>query len=401
MTDQAPTPGRTRIRGALTAFVLTAALFGVSGPALSDSEPTRAADGTASAGFPAAHVAATATDSLPTPILIQGVDLHDVTIKKFDDTYYMYGSMYGCGYQWYVSGTPWCGLGVSTAPSLQGPWTAPAALFNPNSLDPWSKRSWQETCGGTGQGCFNPRMIQRTGWGSNDGVFVLWFNAPRHYSDSNANAYNVMGCAGPAGPCGPGVTPNGSYNKPVLSVCAGNGDYGIIERPSTRPAIVCSMPGATQLNLEELNYSGSGGTGQGVRKVAGMDGTVEGPGGWWDETTQRYILTFSDQGCGYCAGTPAGYATSTTLYSGWSAPGNVGWGAPDFARRMFSGASCGGQPRTVTVIDGQPWQIIDLWLGIRNETAADTLLAPLSYTPTTGTPGDGTVWVPPVSMPCT
>jgi hypothetical protein len=368
-----------RIRVALAALLLTlAALVGAAPTAATETVPT----------------AATA------PVLIEGVDLHDATIRKAGDTYYMYGSMYACGYEWYVNGTPWCGFGVSTAPSLSGPWSKPRLLFDPNSQDPWSKRSWQETCGGTGQGCFNPRMIVRSGWGYNDNVPILWFNAPRHYSDSNANAYNVMGCASLTGPCGPGVTPNGSYNKPTLSVCAGNGDFGIIERPATRPAIVCSMPGSTQLNLEELNYSGSGGTGQGVRQVAGMDGPIEGPGGWWDETAQRWVLTYSDQGCGYCAGTPIGYATSTGLYSGWTAPGNVGWGAPDWSRRDFSSASCGGQPRTVTVLDGQPWQVIDLWVGQRNETQADTLLVPLNYQPTLGSPGDGRPWTPPLSLTC-
>jgi hypothetical protein len=347
----------------------------------------------------APSAAKTAPTAATAPVLIEGVDLHDATIKKYGDTYYMYGSMYGCGYEWYVSGTPWCGFGVSTAPSLEGPWSAPQLLFDPNSWDPWSKRSWQETCGGTGQGCFNPRMIQRTGWGPNDGVPILWFNAPRHTSDTNANAYNVMGCAGPAGPCGPGAQPNGSYTKPSLDICAGNGDFGMIEKPGDYPAIVCTRPGSTELRIQRLNWWGSGGqAGQGVSSV--VTGTVEGPGGWWDEASQRYVLTYSDEGCGYCAGTPAGYATSPSLLSGWTSPGNVGWGAPAWARRDFSSASCGGQPRTVTVLDGQPWLIIDLWLGTRNETAADTLLTPLTYTPTTGAPGDGRPWIPPVSYSC-
>ncbi|HET6875562.1 MAG TPA: hypothetical protein VFH70_12320 [Acidimicrobiales bacterium] len=381
-------PARTRIGGLIAALALSAtALLAASGPATSDTET------------PAATASTTATTT--SPVLVQGVDLHDVTIRKAGDTYYMYGSMYACGYEWYVSGTPWCGFGVSTATSLSGPWSAPKRLFDPNSQDPWSKRSWQETCGGTGQGCFNPRMIVRSGWGYNDGVPILWFNAPRHYSDTGANAYNVMGCASLTGPCGPGVTPNGSYNKPSLTICSGNGDFGIIERPNTRPAIVCSMPGQNQLNLEELAYAGSNGDGTGVRKIAGMNGPIEGPGGWWDDTSQRWILTYSDQGCGYCAGTPVGYATAPSLYSGWTAPGNVGWGAPEWGRRIFSPNSCGGQPRTVTVLDGQPYQIIDLWRGTRNETTANLLITPLSYTPTSGTPGDGQPWIPPVSLSCT
>jgi hypothetical protein len=371
-----------RVRVLLAALVLTAAaLLGAgNAPAVSGPAPLTTA----------------------APVLISGVDLHDATIREIDGTYYMYGSMYGCGYQWYVPGTPWCGLGVSTATELQGPWTAPTLLFSPNSQDPWSKRSWQETCGGSGQGCFNPRMIQRTGWGGNDGVFILWFNAPRQYSDGAAHAYNAMGCNGPAGPCGPTAgAPHGSYNKPVLDVCSGNGDFGFIEPPAGRPALVCTMPAAAQLNIQELNWSGTGGnTGVGVVKVAAMDGPVEGPGGWWDAATSTYVLTFSDQGCGYCSGTPTGYALSPTLYSGWSTQGNVGWGAPDWGRRIFSPNSCGGQPRTVAVLEGRPWQIVDIWLGTRNEMNAGTLLSPLSYAPTTGAPGDGGVWVPPVSYSC-
>jgi hypothetical protein len=84
----------------------------------------------------------------------------------------------------------------------------------------------------------------------------------------------------------------------------------------------------------------------------------------------------------------------------WTAPGNVGWGAPANGRRLISGTSCGGQPRTVSVVDGIPYQGIDLWTGQRNETTAGLVLAPLAYTPTTGTPGDGQRWIPPVSYTC-
>lgn len=332
---------------------------------------------------------------------ITRLDLHDTTLKRFGDTYYLYGSMYACGYEWYIPGTPWCGFGVSTAPSSTGPWSAPQLLFNPSSTDPWSKRSWQQTCGGTGQGCFNPRMIQRTGWGADDGVFILWFNSPRHYSDTYANAYNAMGCAGPLGPCGPGAQPYGSYNKPGLAVCGGNGDFGIIDSgaPGGQPAIVCTQPGAAELRIEELDTWGANGTGTGVRRVAGLT-DVEGPGGWWDPVHQQYVLTYSNPGCGYCAGTGIGYATSPTLYAGWTAPVNVGFNPAPGGRRMFSATSCGGQPRTVTVLDGQAWQIIDLWLGTRNETAAPTHLVPLTYTPAKGAPGDGQVWLPPLRLDC-
>jgi hypothetical protein len=61
---------------------------------------------------------------------------------------------------------------------------------------------------------------------------------------------------------------------------------------------------------------------------------------------------------------------------------------------------CGGQARTVSVVNGIPYQGADMWQGTRNETNADVLLSPLSYAPTTGSPGDGHRWIPPVSYPC-
>ncbi|MGW0465575.1 hypothetical protein ACWDX6_09915 [Streptomyces sp. NPDC003027] len=343
------------------------------------------------------------TASRPKSFTISGVDLHDAQIVKFGRRYFMYGSMYGCGFQWYVRGTKWCGFGVSTAWKPQGPWSEPRPLFSPTSTDPSTLQSWQETCGRTGQGCFNPRMIRRKGWGEDDGAFILWFNAPRQYSMGARNAYNAMGCEGPVGPCGPEAgAPFGSYRKPDLDICRGNGDFGFIDSatPGARPALVCTRAGTAALSLQELDRWGTGGTpGRGVERVAGIS-RAEGPGGYWDPVHRRYVLTYSDHGCGYCAGTPIGYATAPSLYDGWSAPGNVGWGAPAFGRRAFHANSCGGQPRTVAVLDGRPWQIIDLWLGTRNEAGAATHLVPLSYAPTPGVPGDGQVWRPPLTLRC-
>lgn len=334
---------------------------------------------------------------------IDGLDLHDGTLLHLPDgRYAFYGTMYGCGYQWYVTGTPWCGFGVSTAPSLTGPWSPPTTLFSPSDQDPWSGLTWSAECGSTGQGCFNPRMIQRSGWGANDGVWILWFNSPIDYSRNKANAYNMMGCAGPTGPCGPGVTPYGSYHKPSLAVCSGNGDFGMITSGTSgqAPAIVCTMPGAAALNIEEIDKWGANGDGTGVRSVAGLS-SIEGPGGWWDLGTSQYVLTYSDPSCGYCSGTSTGYATAPSLYSGWTAPANLGFGQPLNGRRLIAATSCGGQPRTVSVVDGVPYQVLDTWTGSRNETGANTIVAPLTVTAPGGVAADGHPWTPPVTYPCT
>jgi hypothetical protein len=343
--------------------------------------------------------------AVPAPVTVAGVDLHDGMLAKFGPTYYLYGTEYACGFTWLQAGTPWCGFGVSTSTSLSGPWSTPTLLFSATDTDPWTGQSWQVECGSTGQGCFNPRMIQRTGWGSDDGVFILWFNSPIDYSRNHSNAYNALGCNGPAGPCGPSAgTPHGSYTKPSLYICSGNGDFGFIDSGTVgqTPAIVCTMAGATGLSVEQLNQWGVGGTGAGAHNVAGLSG-VEGPGGWYDAATGAYVLTYSDPECGYCTGAGAGYATASSLLGPYTAPINVAAAAPPATgRRDFSATSCGGQPRTVSVVDGVPYQGIDLWLGTPNETGAALHYEPLTYTPGTGTAGDGQLWRPALApLTCT
>ena len=211
-----------------------------------------------------------------------------------------------------------------------------------------------------------------------------------------------MGCTGPAGPCGPGAPTYGSYAKPSLNFCSGNGDFGIINSgtPGQAPAMICTMAGDASLSIEQLDYWGNGGSTSGAHNVAGLT-SIEGPGGWYDAASGQYVITFSDPGCGYCSGTATGYATASSLLGPYTSPTNVAAASPPVTgRRDISATSCGGQPRTVSVVDGQPYQGVDLWTGSRNETTAGVLYSPLTYTPTSNTPGDGQIWTPPVSYPC-
>ncbi|MFD0328056.1 hypothetical protein ACFQZC_07030 [Streptacidiphilus monticola] len=335
-----------------------------------------------------------------------GLDLHDGQIARFGDTYYAYGTEYRCGFRWGVHGTPFCGFGVSSAPALDGPWSRPRLLFSPRDVDTWRLsasrpgdygRSWNWVCGADGAGCFNPRMIRRSGWGSDDGVFLLWFNAPGDWNRYRANAYYAMGCNGPAGPCGHAAgPPHGSTTKPSLPHCAANGDFGVSLVPGGRPVLVCTCPGPDQkLAEEELNRWGTGSDGRGATGLAGLT-RVEGPGLYPDPATGTWILTYSDPACGYCSGTGTGYATAPGPLGPWTAPVNLAAAAPPpGGRRDLSATSCGGQPRTVSFVDGQAWQGIDLWTGNRNEAAAGWRMEPLVYVPTRGTAGDGRPWRPP------
>jgi len=333
----------------------------------------------------------TAEAVAPSSYNISGIDLHDGTIQKFGDTYYMYGTEYGCGFNWGVSNTHWCGFGVSTSTDMQN-WSTPKLLFSPNEIDPWTGTTWVTECGSTGAGCFNPRVIQRTGWGNNDGVYILWFNSPADTFRNGANAYNVMGGDTPTafGPVDGGA--HASYHKPSLYICADDGDFSLVARPGDTPVLLCSQG---SIKTEAIDRYGANGTGYGTSKTI-FPGSAEGEGAYYDPATGKYVMTFSDPQCGYCNGTQAGYATTPDLVHGpWSVQADVGFGQPNNGRRTFSVNSCGGQPRTVFVVDGQPYEWIDIWTGSRNETSATVQIEALSYTPHTSVPGRP--WAPEVS----
>lgn len=331
-------------------------------------------------------------------LVITGLDLHDGTVLKVGATYYLYGTEYGCGFQWRVHGTPFCGFGVSSAPSLSGPWSPPTLLFSPHdTISAWpswwseNSKTWQNVCGDTGAGCFNPRMVQRP-----DGVFILWFNAPA--DSALGNGYYSMGCNGPTGGCGSGAGgAHGSTFKPSLWSCgASDGDFSIVGQE-----ILCGGMAATDgISEEPLDGDWIMGTGpnDGTTNIAGLGDTlgVEGEGAYQDPGTGRWVMTLSDPACGYCTGTGSVYATAPTLTGPWSYPANAYQaGGPAHARATFSGSSCGGQPRTAFVVDGQPYEWIDQWLGTANETSASVHLVPLFYGPSPNIPGQP--WTPEVA----
>ena len=367
------------VAGAIALIVGQGALPGRPGPA---------------SGRPAA-VSAAALPQGQVAIAPTSLDLHDGMVARYGSTYYLYGTRYACGFTWRTPGTPWCGLGVSTAASMSGPWSSPVLLFPTSGRNAFNGKTWGQTCTGpSGNGCFNARMARRP-----DGVYILSFSAPGDYVVSRANAYYFMGCNGPAGPCGPTAgPPNGSANKPRLYVCGGNGDQAIVGSGATA-YLVCTQPDLT-LDVEQLDRWWTNGTGTGARNLAGLT-DVESPGVWRDPASGRWLMTYSSPHCGYCAGTGIGYATATGPLGPWTFPANVGVSAPVTGRRNISATSCGGQPRTVSLVDGQAYEGIDMWTGQMNETKAGQLFEALTYTPTTRHAGDGLPWLTPFApFPC-
>lgn len=368
---------------ALAATIVVAGSTAAATPSGADRQSSRTTASAAVAGD--AHV-------------ITDVDLHDSMVLQYNGTYYMYGTQYACGFRWGITTpTNFCGFGVATATSMAGPWSAITTLFSPSTINPWNGRTWRDECTRhNNAGCFNPRMMQR----ASDGVWILAFNSPADYYDGGANGYNFMGCAGPAGPCGPGV-PNGSYNKPRMDICSGNGDFGIFQDGATA-YIVCTVAGEAGVSVEQLDRWWTNGNGIGARDIAGYD-HVEGPGAYFDATSGKWIITLNYDNCGYGSGCGMAYATAPSPTGPWTTPTNWGYAIDPKARAVLSFNSCGGQPRTVSVVDGAPYEIIDLWVpgaagDSRNQTDAGLLITPLVFRNPANTPG--IPWQPFADLDC-
>ena len=328
---------------------------------------------------------------------ITHLDLHDGTMLEYNGTYYLYGEMYGCGFTWTQQNTPWCGFGVSSSPD-RVTWSKPQPLFLPSEIDVTDNMPWSQVCGGTGADCYAPRMIQRSGWGYNDGTFILWFDAPYDWNVNHAsNSYYAMGCNGPMGPCGYNedneTKPRTSVNKPVMKYCGGNADLDIVTPPGgAEPVALCTNADQT-VSEDELDVWGTNanGDGTGSSDLAGLTG-VEGLGAYLDTASNTWIMTYSDPNCKFCAGTATGYATAPSLLGPWTAPDNPPAQRPASGRRDLNPTSCGGQPDTVVTLDGTPYEMIDIWSGALNEASASLHFEPLAYHP--GNTALGALWQP-------
>jgi hypothetical protein len=147
-------------------------------------------------------------------------------------------------------------------------------------------------------------------------------------------------------------------------------------------------------SVEQLTEWGTAGTGVGSTHLAGLT-SVEASGVYQDPVTGVWIMTYfrSELRVPQRRPDPTGYATATDPLGPWTAPAPAtatqGGGG---GRRDISAASCGGQPDTVTVLNGQAYELIDLWTGSANETGAGILLEPL--TRNGAVPSAGRPWQP-------
>ncbi len=218
------------------------------------------------------------------------IDAHDGEIQRFGDTYYLYGTSYGCGYvRLERPPTPWCGFKVYSSPDLVH-WTDRGHLFDPATAD------WQARCNSATLSCYRPHVA----YNRTTRKYVLWVNTYDIPVD-----YHVFTADTPVGPFREVATPTLAFN--------GGGDMDLFVDDDGTAYLAHSVTSAGyDIAVEKLDAAYTSGTGQGVRM--GMI-HVEAPSMF--KRDGIYYLVISDPYCAYCAGTGASYLTAPSPLGPW------------------------------------------------------------------------------------
>jgi hypothetical protein len=283
------------------------------------------------------------------------VDAHDGKIEFFEGLYYLYGTSYGCGYQWGVAGAPFCGFKAYSSPDLVH-WTDRGFLFD------GATQTWQQRCNGSTYGCYRPHVIHDR----STGRYVLWINVY-----DNSVGFRVLTSATPAGPFAEVAVPTLAVNDAAPVAGLNNGDHDtFVDDDGTAYLAFTDWRTGGRIAIEKLDASYTSGTGAHVEAVT--PGSTEAPALF--RRNGVYYLTYSDPNCGYCGGTGTSYRTASSPLGPWS------------AGRKISNDSCGGQPSFVTPLAMATGTSFlygsDLWnKAAKNEALANYYWAPLVFAP--------------------
>jgi hypothetical protein len=244
------------------------------------------------------------------------IDAHDGEIRRFGDRYYLYGTSYGCGFEWQRPGTPFCGFRSYSSTDLVH-WRDEGFLFDASTA------LWQQRCSGDTYGCYRPHVA----YNARTGKYVLWIN-----SYDIGVGYHVFTGSRPTGPFV-------EQPFPSLAVTAGvpaglnNGDHDLfVDRDGTAYLVFTDWRRGGDIVVEKLDGSYLTGTGEYVR--LGLT-RVEAPSLF--ERGGRYYLTLSDPNCGYCT-TGTSYLTAPTPLGPWTgAPVQDTWRVTDGALLVDGG----------------------------------------------------------------
>jgi glycosyl hydrolase family 43 len=224
------------------------------------------------------------------------LDAHDGEIERFGNTYYLYGTSYGCGFRWQSAGTPFCGFHVYSSPDLVQ-WTDRGALFDA------STPQWQARCDGATYGCYRPHVVHNAATGQ----YVLWIN-----TYDVPVGYHVFTSASPIGPFTEQAVPHLGVND-AAPVGVNNGDEDVfVDQDGTAYLTFTDWRAGGELVVAQLDASYLSGTGRFVR--LGTRST-EAPSMFRRGDT--YYVTYSDPNCGFCT-TGTSYLRAPSPLGPWT-----------------------------------------------------------------------------------
>ncbi|TCD03867.1 family 43 glycosylhydrolase [Pedobacter psychroterrae] len=283
----------------------------------------------------------------------EAMDAHDGEIAVFAGVYYLYGTSYGCGFEWGKKDAPFCGFKVYSSTDMVT-WTDRGMLFDA------STPLWQSRCNGSTYGCFRPHVV----YNKTTRLFVLWINVY-----DNRVGFRVFTSASPTGPFREVVEPKLAVNSDSPVAGLNNGDHDTFVDKDGKGYIAYTDWRTTgTIVIEELTGDYLSGTGKHVKAVTA--GNTEAPSLF--RRGDLYYVTYSDPNCGYCSGTGTSYKTATSVLGPWSEGIKI------------SDNSCGGQPSFVSPIELTSGTIYlygsDLWNNAaKNEALANYYWAPLTF----------------------
>lgn len=283
----------------------------------------------------------------------EAIDAHDGEIAFFEGVYYLYGTSYGCGFQWGKKEAPFCGFKTYSSTDMVH-WTDKGFLFDAKTP------LWQSRCNGSTYGCFRPHVI----FNKKTSLYVLWINVY-----DNVSGFRVFTSKNPAGPFTEVAEPKLAVNSDAPAAGLNNGDHDtFVDKDGTGYLAYTDWRSKGTIVIEKLNDDYMSGSGTVTKAIT--PGQTEAPSLF--ERNGIYYLTYSDPNCGYCAGTGTSYRTAKTPLGPWS------------EGIQISNNSCGGQPSFVSPIKLTSGMIYlygsDLWNNAaKNESLANFYWAPLSF----------------------
>lgn len=281
------------------------------------------------------------------------VDAHDGEIAYFNGTYYLYGTSYGCGFEWGHKDAPFCGFEVYSSTDMVT-WTDRGQLFDAGTP------VWQTRCNGNTYGCFRPHVI----YNKRTQRYVLWINVY-----DNRVGYRVFTSKTPVGPFVEQAEPQLAVNADAAVAGLNNGDHDtFVDNDGKAYLAYTDWRAKGAIAIEQLSDDYLTGTGNVVREVTKQN--TEAPALF--KRKGIYYLIYSDPNCGYCGGTGASYRTAKSPLGPWSEGIKI------------SDNSCGGQPSFVSSIKLKTGDVFlfgsDLWNNAaKNESLANYYWAPLKF----------------------